>query len=118
MNSIQDIKDYIMNDIHDYNNLETIALIPIYDARKSFYDKAIVKKINNLILLYSYNTLVCAIYDNCKCAKYYLNNDISSDLLYSHTTLRHIKEFLRQYLRNEVMSKKDIIKNDSVKEYY
>lgn len=76
-------------------------LKPIYDSRKSFYNKAIVTE--NVILLdggttlradgekhlYSYNTEVC-----------YIDRNNNVHLLpkwnFSQTTLRHIKEFLKQ----------------------
>lgn len=51
-----------------------------YDSRQSFYDKAKVK------VLTSYDTPVALIEDD----KVYI------DELYSQTTLRHIKEFLKQ----------------------
>lgn len=58
----------------------------IYDARQSFYGKAIVTSNNGVISLWSYGTLVATIYDGQ--AKVYGTH--------SATTLRHIKEFLRQ----------------------
>ena len=58
----------------------------IYDARQSFYGKAIVSSNNGVISLWSYGTLVATIYDGQ--AKVYGTH--------SATTLRHIKEFLRQ----------------------
>lgn len=76
-------------------------LEPIYDSRKSFYNKAIVTEDstlwdNDTLLradgekhLYSYNTEVC-----------YIDAENKVHLLPSWncsvTTLRHIKEFLRQ----------------------
>ena len=73
----------------------------IYDSRKSFYNKAIVTE-NVMLLddgatlradgekhLYSYNTEVC-----------YIDKNNNVHLLpkwnFSQTTLRHIKEFLKQ----------------------
>lgn len=58
----------------------------IYDARKSFYGKAIVTLNNGVMALWSYGTLAATIYDGQ--AKVYSTH--------SATTLRHIKEFLRQ----------------------
>lgn len=58
----------------------------IYDARQSFYGKAIVSSNNGVISLWSYGTLAATIYDGQ--AKVYGTH--------SATTLRHIKEFLRQ----------------------
>lgn len=110
MNNISDVINYINN---NNNNLQVTELIPIYTNQNSFYKKAIVKKINNLILLYSYDTLVCAIYDCAKYTKYVLNDNINNDLLFSNTTLKHIKEFLYQNtygFTNKLKTKKDIIK--------
>ena len=58
----------------------------IYDSRKSFYGKAIVTSNNGVVSLWSYGTLVATIYDGQ--AKVYSTH--------SATTLRHIKDFLRQ----------------------
>lgn len=71
-------------------------LEPIYDSRKSFYKKALVKikedNISHNELLYSYGTLV-AIYTKDKITDLeqfdYLGN-------FSQTTTRHQKEFFRQ----------------------
>ena len=57
-----------------------------YDSRKSFYNKAKVKTEGNKIILLSYGTEVCLI-ENGKAI-------VKDD--YSVTTLRHIKEFLKQ----------------------
>ena len=76
-------------------------LKPIYDGRKSFYNKAIVTE--NAVIwadgqtlkadgekhLYSYNTEVCYIDAENKV-------HLLSSWSYSATTLRHIKEFLKQ----------------------
>lgn len=79
----------------------TTELKPMYDNRKSFYNKAIVTE-NAMLLengtplradgekhLYSYGTEVC-----------YIDNNNKIHLLpkwnFSQTTLRHIKEFLKQ----------------------
>lgn len=63
-------------------------LMPKYDARKSFYNKAVVEHTNNKATLYSYNTKVAEI-ENGK-VKLFNAWD------YSSTTLRHTKEFLKQ----------------------
>ena len=61
-------------------------LKPLYDSRKSFYKKAFVIYGDNNIKLLSYQTIVCSI-----------ENDKPKILgLYSVTTTRHIKEFLKQ----------------------
>ena len=61
-------------------------LKPQYDNRKSFYKKAIVKNENKKLILISYETEVCFIE----------NNKVNIKGFYSNTTLRHIKEFLKQ----------------------
>ncbi len=67
-------------------------LKPIYDNAISFYGKAETETTKNSIILYSYNTKVAEI----KGDKVILNNKIDDKLLFSNTTLRHIKEFLKQ----------------------
>lgn len=61
-------------------------LMPIYDSRASFYGKAIVSDSENGIQLQSYDSVVAEI----KNGKAVVLGD------YSATTLRHIKEFLKQ----------------------
>ena len=79
----------------------TTYLKPIHDSKKSFYNKAMVSidtvlfnsntelKAQDEKHLYSYNTEVC-----------YIDNINNVHLLplwnYSATTLRHVKEFLKQ----------------------
>lgn len=71
-------------------------LEPIYDSRKSFYKKALVKITEDNItyneLLYSYGILV-AIYTKDKITDLEQFNYLGS---YSQTTTRHQKEFFRQ----------------------
>ena len=74
-------------------------LIPMYDSRKSFYGKAKVIEMENEIVLQSYDTFVASI----KEGKVIING------FYSNTTLRHIKEFLKQN-GFEVGSKKELEK--------
>ena len=94
-----------------------VELKTLYSNQKSFYGKALVNQVNELTYeLYSYGSLVCTIKGN----KYYLNHDIEDKLLFSQTTLKHIKEFLYQhvnllrlsYLIDGAITKKDIIKNE------
>lgn len=73
-------------------------LKPIYDSAKSFYRKAFIEKYNDKIKLYSYNTRVATIYLTESGRYYSLNSDVREELLFSHTTLRHIKEFLNQFM--------------------
>jgi hypothetical protein len=81
-------------------------LKPIYDKAISFYGKAETKTTKNGIILYSYNTKVAEIKGN----KIILNNKIDDSLLFSNTTLRHIKEFLKQN-GFKAETKKQIIKD-------
>lgn len=84
-------------------------LLPIFENVKSYYKKAEVKKYYNkynIIVKYellSYNTIVL----NYKESKIKLNKDININLLTSQTTLRHIKEFIKQhfYLLDEETQK-------------
>ncbi len=57
-----------------------------YDSRNSFYGKARVRSEGNELILKSYSTDVAYI----KNGKAHVNGT------YSQTTLRHIKEFLKQ----------------------
>ena len=72
----------------------TTELLPEYDARKSFYGKAKVETDTEtgVTSLYSYGTLVATVFlhsgDNGRATVYGT---------YSATTLRHIKEFLKQH---------------------
>lgn len=62
-------------------------LTPEYDSRKSFYGKARIETFSNgSMYLISYSTTVAVISDG----KAFVNG------VYSQTTLRHIKEFLKQ----------------------
>lgn len=71
-----------------------VKLEPEYDSRKSFYGKAnVVIKDDGTEILYSYHTPVCAIKDGkaTLLRKGYLGWSSSP------TTLRHVKEFLKQH---------------------
>lgn len=122
ISNLKDLKKVIM----EYNgDVESRLLYPVYDTAKSFYNKAEFKRLytNDLSinLLYSYNTLVCGIITEHDKIKYILNTDIASDLLFSNTTLRHLKEFLIQnievlrlsHLIDGKITKSDIIKSDN-----
>lgn len=85
--------------------MKMYQLMPIYDSRKDFYHKAIVREMKNKSILYSYETRVCTI----KGDKVYLNKKVDKDLLFSQTTLRHIKEFIAQQLGVHDLTKKDLI---------
>ena len=73
-----------------YPNVEfkIMELCPYYDSAKSFYGKAKVIEIENDVFLMSYDTIVAFFNRDTKVAKV-----IGT---YSATTLRHIKEFLKQ----------------------
>ena len=88
--------------------MKKYELLPIYDSRKSFYNKAIVEEESSIKKLYSYNTLVCILSNN----DIILNDAVDQSLLFSNTTLRHIKEFLKQYYYNNDLdiTKKDLLK--------
>jgi hypothetical protein len=69
-------------------------LSPKFDTRQSFYGKAVVESGENSETLYSYNTKVAEI---TKVSE----DDVQVVLfnvpkLFSRTTTRHIKEFLKQ----------------------
>lgn len=75
-------------------------LMPMYDGRKSFYGKAkVIIMESGEIILQSYDTFVASIKDG----------EVIINGFYSNTTLRHIKEFLKQN-GFEVGSKKELEK--------
>ena len=85
-------------------------LYPNYDSRKSFYGKAIVEtEPGKPVDLYSYGTLVARI-------DYAQSPTIPQVFgTYSATTLRHIKEFLKQNhftADNKTQIINDYIRND------
>lgn len=116
----------LINTLNKMENKE--ELTTYYDNSKSFYKKAYFKRYQTssfkggenklFIMLYSYNTPVLCIYKDNKKNKqtYILNKNIHTTLLYSQTTLRHIKEFLKQfyYYNDEIITKNDIIKNENI----
>ena len=70
------------------SNVRIMELCPYYDSAQSFYGKAKVIEIENDVFLVSYNTIVAFYNRETKIAEVVDT--------YSATTLRHIKEFLRQ----------------------
>ena len=88
-----DSKDDAQKDSAELREEPTMDLRPKYDSSKSFYGKAWVDiKPDGTQILYSYGTPVCRI-ENGKATllhKGYLGWSSSA------TTLRHVKEFLRQ----------------------
>lgn len=93
-------------------------LIPIYENVKSYYKKAEVKKyynkdnIINKYELISYNTSILYL----KNSKIYFNyKNINNKKIYTNTTLRHIKEFIKQYYYYLELYYKDIINKEKLK---
>lgn len=97
--------------------IEKKELETIFDTRKSFYKKAYVIEIskNNskIFLLKSYDSIVASIeqteHGENIFEKYFSINKYIFDR-YSQTTLRHIKEFFKQFFKNENITKKDLQK--------
>lgn len=87
-----------------YPNVEfkIMELCPYYDSAKSFYGKAKVIEIGNDVFLVSYATIVAFYNRETKIAQVVGT--------FSPTTLRHIKEFLRQS-GFKAETKKQIIKD-------
>lgn len=88
------------------SNVRIMELCPCYDSAQSFYGKAKVIEIENDVFLMSYDTIVAFFNRDTKIARVMDT--------YSATTLRHIKEFLKQ---NGFKAKnKKQIENDYIKE--
>jgi len=80
-------------------------LLTIFDKRNSFYRKALVINEDNKLKLQSYDTIVAELDIP--------SNKIKVNGTYSNTTLRHIKEFLKQKgfkADNKKQIEKDYIK--------
>lgn len=82
-----EMKDLI-NKFYPNADVSFMELLPYYDSAKSFYGKAKVIEIENDVFLISYDTIVAFFNRDVKVAQVYGT--------YSATTLRHIKEFLKQ----------------------
>lgn len=84
-----------------------------FDSRASFYRKAFVKLFNHkgkeCYKLYSYGTLVMVIEKNVDTGKGNVYR-LDDDDLYSYTTTRHCREFVRQFVDIEKLTKKDLLK--------
>ena len=84
-----------------------------FDSRASFYRKAMVKLFNHnekeCYKLYSYGTLVMVIEKNVDTGEYNVYR-LDDDDLYSYTTTRHCREFVRQFADIEQLTKKDLLK--------
>lgn len=93
-----------------------MELKPKFEAVKSYYSKAKLEvwespEKNKIYFLFSYGSLVCGITEETKGGKYiYFNNKILPNLLFSQTTTRHIKEFLKQFYEERDYTKKDLLK--------
>lgn len=78
----------------------------IYNNQKSFYKKAMYKKVENskqiIYTLYSYKTTVLEIIiDKTNILNsYYIVNEYTN---YSMTTVKHVKEMLKQFLPVELL---------------
>lgn len=82
-----EIKD-LVKQFYPNANMSIMELCPYYDSAQSFYGKAKVIEIENDVFLLSYETIVAFYNRETKIAKVVDT--------YSATTLRHIKEFLKQ----------------------
>ena len=67
-----------------------IELEAIYDKRKFFYGKATVNIENGIHNLFSYGVKICKYDENT--GEFHLQ----AGVLYSQTTCRHLREFLKQ----------------------
>lgn len=72
------------------SSMDCVELEPVYDSRISFYGKAQVTTTDDGRVLYSYGTPVA----RCRMSNGLVELFPAWD--YSPTTLRHVKEFIRQ----------------------
>lgn len=75
-------------------NISMYELSAQYDSRASFYNKAVVHESATEKVLYSYNTPVVRIEKDAN--GYNTKAVLGTAATYSATTLRHVKEFLKQ----------------------
>ena len=95
----------LIQKVYPNADITMMELCPYYDSAQSFYGKAKVFEIENDVFLMSYDTIVAFFNRDTKIAKVMDT--------YSATTLRHIKEFLRQSgfkAENKKQIEKDYIK--------
>lgn len=91
---------------------EVNIIKPIYDNAKSFYNKCYeIKYLNNKNIitrydLFSYTTLIMTLKDN---KIIFYDKDINNKDIYSKTTLRHIKEYIKQKYYYLELNYKDVI---------
>lgn len=80
--------------------MKKYELEPKFDSRKSFYGKAVVVEENDFISLISYNACICQIQgnglDDVIVRIYNVRDYYGNSLTFSSTSLRHLKEFLKQ----------------------
>ena len=84
--------------------MRSYELKPVYDGRKSFYGKAVVEDDGASITLYSYKTPVCTVDAVGDMGKPMFRLLEKWDC--SATTLRHVREFLRQMVGRRVPASK------------
>lgn len=88
-------------------DIKMAELYPYYDSAQSFYGKAHIFEIENDVFLMSYDTIVAFYNRDTKIARVMDT--------YSATTLRHIKEFLKQNgfkAKDKAQIERDYIKFD------
>jgi hypothetical protein len=85
------------------NAVKEMYLQPIFSDKMSFYKKAKVVFDNGKTTLYSYDTKIIELKGR---ELVYM----CEDYLLSQTTLRHLKEFLKQFYKNKEYTKKEILK--------
>ena len=78
-------------------------LKPVLSSQKSYYRKARIETFNQVKNLYSYDILMVGVEND---EVIYLNDD---EACYTHTTLKHVKDFLYQCLGYKDISKLDIL---------
>ena len=83
---IDGYNDKIERQVYKMREINTYSLFPKYANVKSFYHKATVIEEGDTITLISYTTPVCIIE----------KGKIKLHDTYSNTTMRHIREFLKQ----------------------
>lgn len=98
--------------------IKSMELTPIYEEVKSYYKKAEIKKVynkDNIIIkymLYSYNIKILEVNNNIIKFNY---KNINNKKIYTMTTLRHIKEFIKQYYYLLEVNYKNIIDKEKLK---
>lgn len=92
-------------------------LKPIFEDVKSYYKKAFIKKHykDNIIIKYeliSYKTKILEVNNNKITFNY---KNIDNKKIYSQTTLRHIKEFIKQKYYLLELNYKEVINKEVIK---